>query len=133
MKAFLADLFDRMGESPYAFVTRGDLSMLRPLYYRFHKGKEIVDLFKTLRRILEEYGSIGAALEAHYDGDIREALWRLRKRYFGSNGDRLIFFFPKQLPSNPLKRWNLYLRWMVRQDTIDTGIWKFVKKRDLTV
>jgi uncharacterized protein (TIGR02757 family) len=133
MKTFLADLFDRMGESPYAFVARADFSALSSLYYRFHKGKEIIDLFKMLKRIMEDYGSIGAALEAHYDGDIRQALWRLRKRYFGSNDDRLIFFFPKQLPSNPLKRWNLYLRWMVRQDAIDTGIWKFVNKRDLTV
>ncbi len=133
MKAFLAQLFNRMGKGPHGFVTTGDFSVLRPLYYRFQKGKEIIDLFKVLRKILETHGSIGAALQAHYEGDLRQALWNMRKRYLGADPDRLIFFFPKELPSNPLKRWNLYLRWMVRQDAIDAGIWNFMDKRDLVV
>jgi uncharacterized protein (TIGR02757 family) len=133
MKQFLARLFDRMGESPYAFITGGDFSPLGSLYYRFQKGDEIIDLFNTVRMILEDYGSLGAMVEAYYDGDIREALWRARERYFGRNSDRLIFFFPKRSLSNPLKRWNLYLRWMVRKDAIDVGIWPFIDRRDLVV
>jgi uncharacterized protein (TIGR02757 family) len=133
MTQFLAGLFDRMGESPHAFIRGGDFSSVSQLYYRFQKGEEIIDLFETVRKILEDYGSMGAMLEAHYDGDIRAALWRVRERYFAGDGNRLIFFFPKRSPSNPVKRWNLYLRWMVRKDAIDVGIWHFVNKRDLIV
>jgi uncharacterized protein (TIGR02757 family) len=31
------------------------------------------------------------------------------------------------------KRWNMFLRWMVRKDEIDFGIWKNVKKSDLII
>ncbi len=133
MKQFLGRLFDGMGGSPYGFIKDGNFSSVGGLYYRFQKGEEIVDLFETVRTILEEYGSLGAMLEAHYEGDIREALWKVRGRYFGDNSRRLIFFFPKRSLSNPLKRWNLYLRWMVRRDAIDVGIWHFVDRRDLIV
>ena len=133
MKQFLARLFERMGESPYAFIRGGDFSAFGQLYYRFQKGEEIIDLFNSVRRILEDYGSVGALIEAHYDGDIRQALWRIRDVYFGGNSHRLIFFFPKRSLSNPLKRWNLYLRWMVRMDEIDVGIWPFIDKRNLIV
>jgi len=133
MKQFLARLFAEMGESPYAFIKKGKFSSIGRLYYRFQKGEEIIDLFDTLRRIIKDYGSMGAMLEAHYDGDIRKALWEVRERYFGSDSNRLIFFFPKRSSTNPLKRWNLYLRWMVRKDAIDLGIWHFIDKRDLIV
>jgi len=133
MKQFLGRLFDSMGESPYAYLSRGDFSSIDRLYYRFQKGSEIIDLFKTLRRILDDYGSVGEMLQAHWRRDIRETLWNVRERYFPSDSNGLIFFFPKRSPSNPLKRWNLYMRWMVRKDEIDVGIWRFVDKRDLIV
>ncbi|MGX3011728.1 TIGR02757 family protein [Helicobacter sp. 23-1044] len=33
--------------------------------------------------------------------------------------------------SSPLKRWNLFLRWMVRKDNIDFGFWGEVSRADL--
>jgi uncharacterized protein (TIGR02757 family) len=133
MKQFMARLFDAMGVSPYAFIKKGDFSSVSRLYYRFQKGEEIVDLFEMLRRIVSDYGSMGAMLESDYDGTIREMVWRIRGRCFDGDADRLIFFFPKPSPANPLKRWNLYLRWMVRKDAIDCGIWQFIDRKDLIV
>ncbi len=133
MKQFMALLFEKMGEHPRAFVTGGDFSSLGSLYYRFQKGEEIIDLFKTLKKMVEDHGSLGAMLNAHYEGDVREMLWRVRQRYFQKDDSRLMFFFPKRSLSNPLKRWNLYLRWMVRKDGIDMGIWPFIDKKDLIV
>ncbi len=133
MKQFLASLFEKMGPHPCAFIRSGDFSGMRSLYYRFQKGDEIIDLFEVLRTMIDEHGSIGAMVKAHYHGDIREALWRVRERYFADDPDRLIFFFPKESRTNPLKRWNLYLRWMVRKDMIDFGVWTFIDKRDLVV
>jgi len=35
---------------------------------------------------------------------------------------------------SPLKRWNMFLRWMVRDDKIDFGLWKDkVEKKDLII
>nr|WP_275854629.1 TIGR02757 family protein [Sulfurimonas sp. MAG313] len=37
----------------------------------------------------------------------------------------------KSKGAGALKRWNMYLRWMVRKDNIDMGLWKGVHKKDL--
>jgi len=119
-----------MGKSPYNFIKKGDFSKARGLYYRFQKDKDIIFLLRTLQRIINEFGGIGPMLQNYYHGDIREALWAMRKHLFRDSNE-LTFFFPKPSPTNPLKRWNLYLRWMVRKDAIDVGIWDFIDSCDL--
>jgi uncharacterized protein (TIGR02757 family) len=132
MKRFLGELFERLGASPSRFVEGGDFGGLRGLYYRLHKDGEIIRLFEVLRRITGECGGIGGMLGRFYDGDVRAMLWAARAHLLeGREG--LTFFFPMPSPTNPAKRWNLYLRWMVRSDEIDTGIWNFIKPADLTV
>jgi uncharacterized protein (TIGR02757 family) len=132
-KRFLGELFDSMGESPGRFVEAGDFSRLRGLYYRFHKDGEIIDLFGVLRRVAQEYGGIGEMMRRFYRGDVREAIWSIRDHVMSADGKKLLFFFPKRLKANPLKRWNLYLRWMVREDEIDVGLWDFIDRADLTI
>jgi len=129
---FLDALFAATGPHPHAFVVQGDFSAIEPLYYRLHKGRDLVALFGVLRRIYDEHGGIGRLLATGFDNDVREALWSARERLFGTNGS-LDFFFPKRTPAGPMKRWSLYLRWMVRKDAIDFGIWDFMDKRDLVV
>lgn len=131
-KTFLEKLFGLMGASPYDFIKKGDFFGVRGLYYRFQKDKDIILLLETLGKIIDEFGNIGAMLKHYYRGDIREALWVMRGHLFRDN-DELTFFFPKPSSTNPLKRWSLYLRWMVRKDAIDIGIWDFINKRDLIV
>jgi uncharacterized protein (TIGR02757 family) len=121
-----------MEEGPRRFVEKGDFRHLKGLYYRFQRDSDIILLFESLRKIYEDFGSMGAMLMTYYQGDIRMALWKARRHIF-HNSDALTFFFPKPSPANPLKRWNLYLRWMVREDTIDRGLWKFIDKGDLII
>jgi uncharacterized protein (TIGR02757 family) len=33
------------------------------------------------------------------------------------------FFFPDPASGSACKRWNMYLRWMVRRDRLDLGLW----------
>jgi len=129
-KRFLEDMFSRMGNGPSEFVKEGNFNSLKGLYYRFQKGGDIVGLFESLRKIYRDFGGIGAMLSTSYRGDIREALWKVRTHLFDDSSD-LTFFFPKPSSVNPLKRWNLYLRWMVRKDTIDRGLWDFINRKDL--
>ena len=116
-----------MGNSPSQFITRGNFSSFEGLYYRFQKSDDIVYLFVILRHILERYGGMGPMLRHYYKGDTRKMLWQVRNEFFGTD-ERLTFFFPKPSNSNPMKRWNLYLRWMVRKDEIDIGAWDFIPK-----
>jgi uncharacterized protein (TIGR02757 family) len=132
MKRFLGELFERLGNSPRQFVESGDYRKLKGLYYRLHKDGEIIGLFEVLRRITGEFGGIGAMLGNYYEDDVRAMLWAVRAHLFQGRDD-LSFFFPLPSRTNPAKRWSLYLRWMVRHDEIDAGIWGFIKPGDLTV
>jgi uncharacterized protein (TIGR02757 family) len=132
MKRFLRDLFDRIGPGPSEFVRKGDFSKLRGLYYRFQKEEDLIILFSLLKRILDEYGGIGLLVKTFYKGDLRQCLWAIRENLFGDR-DELTWFFPKPSQANPLKRWNLYLRWMVRKDAMDKGLWGFIEKGDLII
>ncbi len=130
--SFLARLFSRMNGGPFAFVASGDFEVLSDLYYRFHKGADIMRLFAVLRNIAERYGGIGPMIERFYEGDLREAVWTARAAVIGDSDD-LLFFFPRRAPASTFKRWSLYARWMVRRDDIDLGLWRFIDKRDLVV
>lgn len=39
----------------------------------------------------------------------------------------------KRKGAGALKRWNIFLRWMVRKDNIDLGLWSGVNKKDLII
>ena len=131
-KKFLEDLFGRMGSSPYLFITKGDFTILKGLYYRFQKEEDVVLLLTVLKRIMNEFGGIGSMIKHFYRNDVREALWSARAHLLGDSDD-LTFFFPKPLRSNPMKRWSLYLRWMVRKDQVDAGLWDFIDRKDLII
>jgi len=131
-KRFLEDMFLRMDDSPCRFIKNGDFARLEGLYYRFQKEDDIILLLTVLRKALNEFDSIGGMVRHFYRNDVRDALWRVRAHLLGDSDD-LTFFFPKPLPSNPLKRWSLYFRWMVRKDQVDEGLWDFIDKKDLII
>lgn len=121
-----------MEEGPRKFVEKGDFRRLKGRYYRFQKDGDIILLFQSLQKIYRDFGGVGNMLKAYYRSDIREALWKARQHLF-HNSDALTFFFPKPSTTNPLKRWNLYLRWMVRKDMIDRGLWGFIDRSNLVM
>ena len=129
---FLERLFGLMKEGPVRFVEAGQWEGLKDLYYRFHKSRDLAMFFDVLRRILAEHGTFGTMFRSVYDGNTQEAIWRIREKYL-SDTDRLLFFFPRAGSAGAQKRWNMYLRWMVRKDAVDLGIWDFIDPADLTM
>lgn len=134
IQRFLGELFAIMGDSPADFIAQGDFSTVNSIYYRLHKGSDIAQLMRVLHVIVRRYGSVGEMMKSYFRGDIREALWSVREELFGEDeSGALLFFFPKRSSTSALKRWNLYLRWMVRKDEVDFGIWDFITKSDLVI
>ena len=43
------------------------------------------------------------------------------------------YFFPRPSAGSACKRLNLYLRWMVRDDEVDLGVWRTVRPGQLIV
>ena len=139
-----------MGPHPAAFVRAfsavRDSARIEPLVHRWIRGRDLVALLLILQRMLKESGSIerffvagddpaapdiSAALDSFstraLQTDLREAYGRVPKR------PGVCYFFPRPSAGSACKRLNLYLRWMVRKDAIDLGVWKRVSPGRLIV
>jgi uncharacterized protein (TIGR02757 family) len=143
----LNDLFGRMGTSPYAFVMNFDKAgrqKLNSFKHRFTTGRDISDLLSVLKKVLRQKGSIEKHFSSGYnkgDENILPALSRfcdsLYEIYSEQNG-RKVSRGMKYLLASPVrgsacKRLNLFLRWMVRDDEVDTGLWNRIDKAKLIV
>ena len=108
-------------------------------YYRFQKSEDIVALFISLKRLKE----IDSIENIFYDGykkeqNILDGLWSfittLKEVYpYDSRGYKfLIGSVPKKINSaGTYKRYLMYLRWVVRKDELDMGLWSKIEKKDL--
>ena len=50
-----------------------------------------------------------------------------------AEGSPVRFFFPDPASGSACKRWHLYLRWMVRKDALDFGLWPGIPTAKLVV
>lgn len=139
-----------MGPHPAAFVRAfdpaRDAGRLRPLVHRWIRGRDLAALIIILQRMLRESGSIerffadgddpkapdiGPALDSFsiraLATDLRPAYGRMPKR------PGVCYFFPRPSAGSACKRLNLFLRWMVRKDAIDLGVWTSVPAGRLIV
>jgi uncharacterized protein (TIGR02757 family) len=150
----LSNLFSRMGKSPYAFVRNFDKTgreKLSDFKHRFTTGQDISDLLVILKKVLSRYGSIQSFFVEGYspnDKNIIPALTKFcnslyaiySKQHSGavrhpvdkvSRG--LKFLLAGPAGGSACKRLNLFLRWMVRKDDVDLGLWKSIDKAKLIV
>jgi uncharacterized protein (TIGR02757 family) len=114
--------------------------VLKHSYYRFQKSEDVIALFIALKR-LREKKSLEELFYSGYkqDANILEGLSRLigaiKEAYvYESRGYKfLIGAQPNPRTTSPYKRYLMYLRWMVREDNLDMGLWKSVDKKDLLI
>ena len=139
-----------MGAHPAAFVRTFDPAAphpgLRAMVHRWTRGVDLVALLWVLRQMLERQGSLEAFFLEGYsaeDEDIgpgldsfstRALALDLRQAY-GAVPARpgVCYFFPRPSAGSACKRLNLFLRWMVRDDAIDLGVWTGVPASKLVV
>jgi len=137
----IESLLEVMGPHPARFVRDFDPARererLAPLVHRWIRGRDLMALLLILQRMLRESGSIeafflegdepsqthiGAALDSFSTRalatDLREAYGRRVPKQRG-----VTYFFPRPSAGSACKRLNLFLRWMVRRDEIDLGVW----------
>ena len=107
-------------------------------YYRFQKSEDVAQFFITLKRAreafsLEEKFAQGYKKEKDVMDGLGSLIGALRElNYHDSHGyDFLLSKVPTKKSTSAYKRWHMYLRWMVRKDNIDMGLWKSVDKKDL--
>jgi len=96
------------------------------LYYRFQRSTDICQYSLVMNKIYDKYGSIKSIFLRHADKPIEECLKNsilsIRSE-FRDITSGINFLFP--IPGNSAsKRLMMFLRWMVRKDKIDFGLWQ---------
>ncbi len=142
--------------SPAAFADRlsrdPDASPLSGFRYRFNTGEDVAALLAAAGWVRGRHGSLGARFASLLErakaerpaAPLREALTRFAAEVreappalalLGARGGRGIrHLCPDPGAGGAAKRWNLYLRWMVRgPDGVDLGLWKGVPTSALVV
>jgi uncharacterized protein (TIGR02757 family) len=133
-------VLDKMGVSPHDFILNSNAENLFETYdgfvHRFAATRHLVGLLIGVKNVLLKYGSI---YECFLDGMMP--------------GDKTVFpavnhlagtlismapFSPGHLVALPErgsagKRLNLFLRWMVRKDSVDPGGWEKVSPSKLII
>jgi uncharacterized protein (TIGR02757 family) len=110
-------------------------------YYRFQRNHDVIALFIALRRLKQE-----GTLETHFlnayqaDHSVIAGVYALieaiRRHYdYQSHGYNFLVgkVTSKVKGTSALKRWMMYLRWMVRNDHNDLGLWQGVHSSDLII
>jgi uncharacterized protein (TIGR02757 family) len=108
-------------------------------YYRFQKSDDVVAVFIAMKR-LKNVDSIENIFYEGYkkENNILDGLWNfietIREIYpRDTQGyNFLIGSLPKNVKqAGTYKRYMMYLRWMVRKDELDMGLWSKIDKKDL--
>lgn len=140
-----------MGPSPSAFVRcfrpAAEKRKFEKLGHRWIRGNDLAALVWILKKMLERSGSIEGFFLDGYDPaapDVRGALdafstaalrTDLRPVYGPSvpKCPGVRYFFPSPSGGSACKRLNLFLRWMVRRDGVDFGLWTRVSAAKLII
>ena len=108
-------------------------------YYRFQNAQDVSTLFIALKRVK----NLDSIENIFYEGykkeeNILEGLWGFIETlksvtHHKSRGyDFLVGSVPKKSSGmGTYKRYMMYLRWMVREDALDMGLWTKIDKKDL--
>lgn len=133
-------ILSRMGPSPSRFILgfdpRKDAERFEGFRYRFNRPRDIAAFCLACQRLLIRHGSLRAYFLSGYspgDADVGPALERFVRGFLAqdlspifprgrlSRGYRHLFPMPSR--GGPCKRLHLFLRWMVRREPPDFGLW----------
>jgi uncharacterized protein (TIGR02757 family) len=151
IKRSIGRVVEVLGDRPAEAIDHLDPSEaragLRGFKHRFNDARDVACLLFFLKQMRAQAGSVeafflkGPAAQT----DIAEALTSFAERTLALDhgglysGRRLPaaagvrFFFPSPRDGSACKRLNLYLRWMVRRDGVDLGVWKGVDPARLVI
>ncbi|WP_303700051.1 TIGR02757 family protein [Flexistipes sinusarabici] len=126
---FLEKFFFRYGNNPFEIDTSE-----AKLYYRFQTAGDIRLLVSLIKEIYIQYGSIQKffiSLSSNLDEALEGFLDYARMFGTENNAGRGYFFLFPKYGGSGLKRLRMFLRWMVRKDDVDFGLWDTYKASEL--
>ena len=146
LMAVFSDRGDRPADYVRQFDPKRDAPAFAGLVHRWIGERDLVALLWIIRQMLERSGTIEGFFLEGYDAaaaDVATALDSFSGRAmaldltaaYGRVPRRpgVGYFFPRPSNGSACKRLNLFLRWMVRHDALDLGVWTRVASSKLVV
>ncbi|HET55053.1 MAG TPA: TIGR02757 family protein [Ignavibacteria bacterium] len=135
-----------MEGKPYEFVQnynpKKDDKLFRKIVHRFYSSEDIVSLFNAIHRIYINYGSLKRLFLLYYFSEeehLKNAIHFYSRNMIDIIADHkepsrgVVFMFPDPFKGSACKRTNLFLRWMVRKDELDLGLWTEIPTEKLVI
>lgn len=124
-------MMDLLGGSPFDFImnhAEGDLEPLDSFVHRTFNGLDFSTFVKALNHIYTNHGGLEQLFLPRTNSDsLQPQIANFKKVFFEiEHLSRTQKHVSDPLKGSAAKRINMFLRWMIRQDTagVDFGIWK---------
>ncbi|GAB4291345.1 MAG: TIGR02757 family protein [Myxococcota bacterium] len=136
----VSTVLEILGDSPYDAIANSSEKNLKALFadfkHRLTTGEDIALMLCGVKRALKKFGSLNECFVAGMKRSDKTTLpaqshfvAQLKAPYNGASSSLL----PVPEKGSPMKRLNLFLRWMARRDEVDPGGWRGVKPALLIV
>lgn len=134
-----------MKAKPYEFVMDYNYVHSKKIFadikHRFFTHEDIAKLFRALHLIYKNEGTLkNLFLKFYENGDgIKNSITLFSKHMVELIADKheashgIKFMFPDPEKGSACKRMNLFLRWMVRKDELDFGLWNEIPTSQLII
>ena len=151
----LSKFLEIANNQPFKFIQEftSEKSIPSKFVHRFYSSDDIYHLFKLLHFAYEKFGSLKKLFLSGYspkDENLKNAITHFNqyflkqaKKEFGTLSSRtsfdsaltrgIVFMFLLPEKGSACKRINLFLRWMVRKDELDFGLWKEIPTSKLII
>jgi uncharacterized protein (TIGR02757 family) len=130
------------GNRPYEFIMNSTAAeikkKLKGIKHRFYSEQDVQEFFLTLSRLYKKEGSLENIFMKYYnpaDDNLKFPIQKFSGHFIsaGYNSPGFRFMFPLPEKGSACKRMNLFLRWMVRKDELDFGVWKNIPPSKLVI
>lgn len=140
----LRKIKDITGSGLYDFIMdykpERNAVLFEGIRHRFYTSDDIAVFFQILHRAYSAFGSLNSLFIHYYfeDGaDLKDSISFFSRNLLACAGSHpspgVRFMFPDPFSGSACKRMNLFLRWMVRKDELDFGLWKEIPPSKLLI
>lgn len=134
-------LLEIMNNEPYQYLVSGEFENLddtRNIHRTFF-ARHLKYFLRGMKEIYSRFPSLDAFASSIQAAEDEMPAWHLVEEIYkymrmANNGDTCSQCFPTNLKNTALKRINMALRWLVRDDGIvDMGVWESIPKSKLFI
>lgn len=145
IKKTLTDIF-HITSNPGEFIRNAsgkEITSFTNIFYRFYSPPDIQAFFLSLKNFYRTQGSVKDFFYKYYmkeEPNLRspmitfsDEMYKLLLKYRKEESTGIKFMFPSPASGSACKRMNLFLRWMIRKDELDFGLYTKITPSKLLI